>query len=51
MMVDLTGQSCFRFIEVSAVSLGINGAVSLAIGGAILMGADIAVSFSGFSLW
>ena len=48
-MVDLISQSCF-FVRV-AIGLGIGEMVDLTIGGAISIGTDIAVSFSGLSLW
>ena len=33
------------------LAVGLGGAEGLAIGGAILTGEDVAVSFSGLSLW
>ena len=47
--MDLTSQSHF-FIR-AAVGLVIGGAVGLAIGGAVSTGTDVAVGFSGLSLW
>ena len=41
----------FRFIEVSVVGIGLSEADGLAIGGAVLKEADVAVRFSGLSLW
>ena len=49
-MVDPINQTCFRFIEIFAMGLGINGIVGLAIGGAILIEADVFISFYGLSL-
>ena len=48
-MVHFEGQPHF-FVRV-AVGLAIDKAVYLAIGGAKLIEADIAVGFSGLSLW
>ena len=39
-----------RFFDGAVICLAINKAVGLAIGGAILTGADVAVGFSGLSL-
>ena len=53
-VVDSTGQPCFRFIGISVVidlAVGLGGAEGLAIGGAVVTGADVAVGFSGLSLW
>ena len=47
--MDLAGQP--RFFVGAAVGLVIGGAVGLAIGGAVLTGTDVAVGFSGLSLW
>ena len=44
------GWSYFRLIGISVVDIGLDGADSLAIGGAILIGADVAVGFFGLSL-
>ena len=49
MVVILAGQSHF-FVE-AAVGLAIGGTVGLAIGGAVLTEMDVAVGFSGLSLW
>ena len=48
-VVDLAGQP--HFFVGAAVGLGISGAVGLAIDGAVLTGTDVAVGFSGLSLW
>ena len=40
-----------RFFDGVVVSLVIDGVVGLAIGGAVLTGIDVTVSFSGLSLW
>ena len=60
-MVDLTSRPRFLvgatidptvgLAIARVVGLTINGVMSLAIDRAILMGADVTVSFSGFSLW
>ena len=42
--VDPAGRLCF-------LAVGLDGADGLAIGGAVLMGVDVAVGFSGLSLW
>ena len=49
-VMDPTGQPCFRFIKKSMVGLGIGRAMGLAIGRAVLTGADVAISFSRLSL-
>ena len=53
MVVDLVGRPCFHFIGMSVVGLAVGpgGTEGLAIGGAVWTGADVAVGFSGFSLW
>ena len=48
-VVVLIGRPCF-FVG-AAVSFAINRAVGLAIDGAVSTGTDIAISFSGLSLW
>ena len=48
-MVDLADQP--HFFVGAVMGLGISGAVSLAIGGAVLIGTDIAIGFSRLSLW
>ena len=48
-MVDLVGWLYF-FIE-AAVDLDIGKAIGLAIGGAILMGTDVAINFFRLFLW
>ena len=50
-MVDLTGQTYFRFTEISAIGLSIDKVVGIAISGVVLTEADVAVGFSGLSLW
>ena len=40
-----------RFFVGAIMGLAINRAVGLAIGGAVSTGADVAVGFSGLSLW
>ena len=50
-VVDPRGWPCFHFIGMFTMGLGIGRAKGLAIGGAILMGADIAISFFRLSLW
>ena len=42
--VDLPGRPCF-------LAVGLGGADGLAIGGAVSTGSDVAVGFSGLSLW
>ena len=49
MVMDLVGQP--RFFIGAAMSLVIDGMVGLAIGGAVSTGTDVAVGFSGLSLW
>ena len=54
MVMDPTGWPCFRFIGMSVVvdlAVNLGRAEGLAIGGAVSTGADIAVGFSGLSLW
>ena len=53
MVVNSASQPCFRFIGMSVVGLaiGLSGAKSLAIGGTILTGADVAIGFSELFLW
>ena len=48
-VVDLAGRP--RFFVGATVGLVIGGAVGLAIGGAVSTGTDVAVGFSGLSLW
>ena len=48
-MVDLAGQP--RFFVGVAVGLGIGGAVGLAVDRAVSTGTNVAVGFSGLSLW
>ena len=43
--------SQLHFFVGAAVGLAIGGAVGLAIGGAVSTGTDVAISFSGLSLW
>ena len=43
-VMDLASRPCF-------LAVGLGGADGLAIGGAVLTGSDIAVGFSGLSLW
>ena len=52
-VVDPIDQPHFRFIEMSMIGLvvGLSGAYSLAINGAILTGADVTVGFFGLPLW
>ena len=52
-VVDPIGQPYFRFIGIFVVGLviGLNRADGLAIDGAVLIGADVAVGFFGLSLW
>ena len=52
MVVDSAVQSCFCFIGVSMVNLGVglSRAEGPTIGGPILTEADVAVGFSGLSL-
>ena len=40
-----------RFFVGAAMGLAISEAMGLAIGGAVSMGTDVAVGFSGLSLW
>ena len=47
--VDLAGRLCFGAIV--GFAIGPDRVDGLAIGGAILMGSDVAVGFSGLSLW
>ena len=51
--MDLAGQPRFYFIGMSVVGLivGLKRAKGLAIGGAVLTGANVAIGFSGLSLW
>ena len=65
MMVDLVSRPCFfvgaamgpidrphfRFTGMSVVGVGLGRADGLVIDGAVLMGADVAVGFTGLSLW
>ena len=46
MIMDSISQSCFRFIGMSMIDLGIARAVGIAIGRAILTKIDIAIGFS-----
>ena len=48
-MVNLAGQP--HFFVGAAVGLGIGGAVGLVVDGAVSTGTDVAVGFSGLSLW
>ena len=52
-MIDLESQSRFRFIRIFIIGLAISlsRAEGLAICGVVLTGADVAVGFSGLSLW
>ena len=50
-MVDIIGWPRFRFIGMSVVGVGLGEAKGLAISGAISTRADVAVSFSGLSMW
>ena len=51
MVVVVEPMSQPRFFDGAAVGLAIGGAIGLAIGGAVSTGADVAVGFSGLSLW
>ena len=48
MVVNSISELCFCFIKMFVVSLGIGGAVNLAISEVKLIRADFAVYFSGF---
>ena len=48
-MVDLAGQS--RFFVGVAMGLAIGETMNLAISKAVLLGKNVAISFSGLSLW
>ena len=52
MIVDLAGRPCFRFIGMFIVGLaiGLGRVEDLAISGAVLMGADVTIGFSGLFL-
>ena len=47
--VDPAGRP--RFGAVVGLAVGLGGADGLAIGGAVLTGANVAIGFSGLSLW
>ena len=49
MVVDPIGRPCFG--AVVGLTIGLGGADGLAIGGAVSTGSDVAVGFSGLSLW
>ena len=53
MIVNLVGQPRFHFIGIFVVGLavGLGKAEGLAIGAAVSTGVDVAVGFSGLSLW
>ena len=45
------GWPCFRFIGISIMGVDLGGVDSLAIGEAVSTGVDVAIGFSGLSLW
>ena len=49
MVVDLAGRP--RFFIRAVIGLGISRVVGLAIGGAVLIGTDVAIGFSELFLW
>ena len=51
MVVEPTSRPRFFVGAVVGLAVGLSGADGLAIGGAVLTEADIAVGFSGLSLW
>ena len=56
MVVDPIGRPRFGAVVNSVgwprfLAVGLGGADDLAIGGAVLTGSDVAVNFSGLSLW
>ena len=54
-VVDPIGRPRFFAVDPAGrprfLAVGLGGADGLAIGGAVLTGADVAVGFSGLSLW